>query len=119
MTSALVRVWVNSFSMRSTSSWLAQRFSGELNRSLPISSALALVETARRRRAQRAAVARAHRGLAAGGLAREGDAAEVDHRVLHGDLDVLALAGAFPLMQGGQNTDGGVQPGARVADGWS
>ena len=55
--------------------------------------------------------------LAAGGLAREGDAAEVDHRILHGHLDVLAPAGALALVQGGQDADGAVQPGARVADG--
>src|SRR6185503_21102026 len=45
-------------------------------------AALALVEAARGRRAERAAVAGAHRRLAAGGLAREGDAAEIDHGVL-------------------------------------
>src|SRR5207249_815879 len=59
--------------------------------------ALALVEAARRRRAQRTAVARAHGRLTAGRLAREGDAAEVDDRILHGHLDLLAIAGALAL----------------------
>src|SRR5262249_44739425 len=71
-------------------------------------SALALVEAARGRRAERAAIAGAHRGLAAGGLARERDAAEVDHGILHGDLDLLAATGPLTLMQGGQDTDGAV-----------
>src|SRR5207244_13206895 len=81
--------------------------------------ALALVEAARRRRAQRTAVARAHGRLTAGRLAREGDAAEVDDRILHGHLDLLAIAGALALVQGGQDANGAVQPRARVADRWS
>src|SRR5512145_365831 len=52
---------------------------------------LALVEAAGRRRAQRTTVARAHSRLAAGRLAREGNAAEVDDRILHGHLDLLAI----------------------------
>src|SRR5713101_1947390 len=52
--------------------------------------ALALVEAAGSRCAQRTAVARAHGRRAAGGLARKGDAAEVDDRILHGHLDMLA-----------------------------
>src|SRR2546426_869987 len=60
-------------------------------------SPLALVEAAGGGRAQRAAVARAHRRLAAGSLAREGDAAEVDHGILHGHFDVLAPASALAL----------------------
>src|SRR4029077_13255270 len=79
-------------------------------------SALALVEAARRGRAERAAIARAHRRLAAGGLARERDAAEVDHGILHRHFDVLAPAGALALVQGRQDANGAVQPGARVAD---
>src|SRR5262249_14956461 len=80
-------------------------------------AALALVEAAGRRRAERAAVARPYGGLAAGGLARERNAAEVDHGVLHGHLDVLAAARALALVQGGQDADGAVKAGARVADG--
>src|SRR5207247_6478491 len=83
------------------------------------SSPLARVAAAGGGRAPRAAVARAHCRLAAGRLAREGDAAEVDHGVLHGHFDVLAPARALALMQGGQDADGAVQPGARVADGRS
>src|SRR5712691_1644722 len=77
---------------------------------------LALVEATGSRCAQRTAVARAHCRLAAGGLAREGDAAEVDDRILHGHLDLLALAGALALVQGGQDANGAVQPRARIAD---
>src|SRR2546428_6821874 len=80
---------------------------------------LALVEAAGGGRAKRAAVARAYRRLAAGSLAREGDAAEVDHSILHGHFDVLAPASALALVQGGQDADGTVQAGSRVADGRS
>src|SRR5712691_3342144 len=80
---------------------------------------LALVEAAGRRRAQRTTVARAHGRLAAGGLARKGDAAEVDDRILHGHLDLLTVAGTLALVQGGQDANGAVQPRARVADRWS
>src|SRR5262249_3509646 len=82
-------------------------------------STLALVEPARGRGAERAPVARAHRRLAADGLSREGDAAEVDHGVLHRHLDVLAPARALTLMQGGQDADRTMQSGARIADGRS
>src|SRR5262249_57532990 len=82
-------------------------------------STLALVEPARGRGAERAPVARAHRRLAAGGLSREGDAAEVDHGVLHRHLDVLAAARALALMQGGQDADRTVQSSACIADGRS
>src|SRR5262245_327705 len=56
---------------------------------------LALVEAAGSRRAQRTAVARAYGRLAAGSLARKGDAAEVDHGILHGHLDLLTIASAL------------------------
>src|SRR4029077_13157878 len=82
-------------------------------------SALAFVEAAGRGRTERAAIARAHRRLAAGGLARERDAAEVDHGVLHRHFDVLAPAGALALVKRGQDADGAVQAGARVTDGRS
>src|SRR5215831_11778931 len=78
--------------------------------------ALALVEATGRRCAQCTAVTRAHGRLAAGGLAREVDAAEVDDRILHGHLDLLTIAGALALVQGGQDANGAVQPRARVAD---
>src|SRR5712691_1687201 len=79
-------------------------------------SALARVEAAGRRRTQRTAVTRAYGRLAAGGLASEGDTAEVDDCILHGHLDVLATAGALALVQGAQDANGAVQSRARVAD---
>src|SRR3546814_8716147 len=44
------------------------------------------------------------------------DAAEVEHRVLHGDLDALALAGLLALQQGGQDAGDAVYAGAGIAD---
>src|SRR5262247_3121206 len=101
MTSAFVRLWVNSFRMRSTSSWCFQRFSGVLKRSSPISSARPMAFSSRSQCRL---------------PAREGDAAEVDHGVLHGHLDVLTPPGALALVQGGQDADGAVKAGAGVAD---
>src|SRR3989475_12241800 len=42
---------------------------------------------------------------------------EVDHRVLHGDLDLLAFAARVALHERGEDPDHTVHPGARVADG--
>src|ERR671922_20349 len=40
----------------------------------------------------------------------------LDHRVLHGNLDALAEAGAMALHQRGEDADDAVHAGARVAD---
>src|SRR5262249_32020862 len=57
--------------------------------------------------------------LASGVGQTHGDAAEIDRRVLHGDLDVLAGAGRLALPEGGHHAEGGVDAGARVSDGWT
>src|SRR5262249_58503122 len=41
---------------------------------------------------------------------------QVDHGVLHRDLDLLTLAGEVPLHQRGEDTDHAVHAGARIAD---
>ncbi len=74
----------------------------------------ALVEAARRRPRHRVAAARqlgVHRGLAA-----HRRAAVVQHRIAHGDLDVLAAAGRHALVERGDDAHGGQHPGAGVAD---
>src|SRR5205807_282372 len=63
-----------------------------------------------------AAVADARRGLVPQQLTGVGDAAEVDHGLLHGDFDALAAPGELALVQRGQDADRGMQAGARVAD---
>ena len=62
-------------------------------------------------------VAAARVEVAAGIGQAHGDAAEVDDRVLHGQLDALALAGGLPLPQRGHHAEGGVHARAGVADG--
>ena len=47
------------------------------------------------------------------------DAAEVGDGVLHGDLDLLAVAGYVALVEGGEDADGEVHAGAGVAEGGS
>ena len=40
------------------------------------------------------------------------DADEIDDRVLHGDLDLLAFVGALSLVKSGQDSDCGVKAAA-------
>ena len=44
------------------------------------------------------------------------DAAEVQHAVLHGDIDLLPAAGGVALEQGGDDAECQMQAGARIAD---
>ena len=46
----------------------------------------------------------------------QADPHQVDHRVLHGDLDLLAAAGRVALLQGRQYSDREVHAGAGIAD---
>src|SRR2546427_5179371 len=56
-------------------------------------------------------------GLSEALVIAQADPDEVDHRVLHGDLDLLAFAGRVALHERGEDPDHAVHPGARVADG--
>src|SRR2546422_3574733 len=56
-------------------------------------------------------------GLAEALVVAQADPDEVDHRVLHGDLDLLAFAARVALHERGEDPDHTVHPGARVADG--
>src|SRR2546428_3878376 len=47
----------------------------------------------------------------------QADPDEIDDRVLHGDLDLLAFAGRVALHERGEDPDHAVHPGARVSDG--
>ena len=47
----------------------------------------------------------------------QADAQYVDHRLLHGDLDLLALARLVALLERGEQADGEVHAGAGIADG--
>ena len=76
---------------------------------------LAAVDVHRR---QTARVATARRRSSAPGGADEGAGAHiVGHRLLHGELDLLAFAGAQPLDVGGEDGHGGLHPGAGIAGG--
>src|SRR5579885_2394580 len=44
------------------------------------------------------------------------NAAEIEHRLLHRDLDLLPLAGLLPLDVGGAPADRRMHPGPRVSD---
>ena len=57
--------------------------------------------------------------IAAGIREAHGDAAEIDHRVLHGQLHALALPRSLPLPQGGHHPEGRVHSGAGIPDGRS
>jgi hypothetical protein len=79
-------------------------------------TALALIHLAGRVGTELALVPQTLGWLIREGLAGVGNAAEVDHRLLHGDLDPLAAPGDIPMVERGQDPDRGVQPRARVAD---
>ena len=70
-----------------------------------------------RRRPGRGLVSEAGRGMVEQLLAREGDAAEVEHRILHRHPHPLPAPGARALDDRGQDRHREVQPGTRVADG--
>ncbi len=73
---------------------------------------LAAVDVGRRRGGGAVALAR---GRLAGGVAlAQVDAEEVHHRLLLGDLHLLAHAGGLALDDGGEDADRGVQPRAGV-----
>ena len=57
--------------------------------------------------------------IAAGIREAHGDAAEIVHRVLHGELHALALPRSLPLPQGGHHPEGRVHSGAGIPDGRS
>src|SRR6185312_5287342 len=63
------------------------------------------------------AVAAARQLVLAGGLAAHRRAAIVQHRIAHGDLDVLAAAGCHALVQRGEDAHGAKHAGAGIADG--
>src|SRR5207245_3366454 len=56
-------------------------------------------------------------GLSGALMIAQADADQVDHRVLHRDLDLLALTGEVPLHQRGENADHAVHAGARISYG--
>src|SRR5205807_2594456 len=56
-------------------------------------------------------------GLAGALMIAQADADQIDHRVLHRDLDLLAFTGEVPLHQRGENADHAVHAGARIPDG--
>ena len=60
--------------------------------------------------------ARLHRPAVAR-LRREGEADVVQHRVLHGDLQALALAGGLLLVERAQDADRQQHAGAGIAEG--
>ena len=62
-------------------------------------------------------VPRARHGLAEALVIAQAHPDQVDHRVLHRDLDLLAESGQVTLHERGENADHAVHPGARVADG--
>ena len=74
----------------------------------------ALVETAWRRADD--AIAAARQQIVARGLPAHGRAAVVQHRIAHGDLDVLAAAGCHALIEGGEDAHGAQHARARIAD---
>src|SRR6266478_7914465 len=55
--------------------------------------------------------------VVAGGLAAHRRAAVVQHRVAHGDLDVLPAAGCHTLVERGDDAHGAKHAGAGIADG--
>ena len=73
----------------------------------------------RERRARHGAsqlVARTRRWVPEALVVAQRNADQIDHRVLHRHLHMLAFARGVPLLQRGQNTDRHVHPGAGVAD---
>src|SRR3989454_9709995 len=56
-------------------------------------------------------------GLSEALVIAQADPDEIDDRVLHGDLDLLAFAGRVALHERGEDSDHAVHPGARVSDG--
>src|SRR6266851_7760309 len=75
----------------------------------------AFVEVARRGPGHRVAATRYL--VVAGSLAAHRRAAVVQHRVAHGDLDVLAAAGCRALVERGDDPHGAKDAGAGIADG--
>src|SRR3984893_1255950 len=71
----------------------------------------------RARRGDPELVSGSRRGLAVPLMVAETHADEIHDDILHGDLDLLALAGGMALHEGGENPDHAVHPRARVADG--
>src|SRR4029450_1478130 len=70
----------------------------------------------RARRAGAELVAGALTGLAGALMVAQADADQIDHRVLHRDLDLLAFTREMPLHERREDADHAVHPGARVAD---
>src|SRR5262249_54875492 len=61
-------------------------------------------------------VAASYDRITSGVVLTHSDPAVVHHRILHGDLDLLALPGGLPLPEGRQDAHDGVDTGAGVAD---
>src|ERR1700746_2519068 len=79
-------------------------------------AALARIGLARRIGAHDALIAHARSSMAPQILGSVGNAAVIDHAVLHRTADQLALASELALIKRTKNADRSVQPGAGVAD---
>src|SRR5215472_10853619 len=79
-------------------------------------AALARVRLARRIGAHDALIAHARSRMSPQILGSIGNAAVIDHAVLHRTADQLALAGELALIKRTKDADRSVQPGAGVAD---
>ena len=144
VTSCLVRFEVHSVMAASTASWFWKRVGPSTMRGSSSRSSRPIAFTSRRQwsslpreaedvapvvePARRALVEAAGRGaddavaaarqlVLARGLAAHRRAAVVQHRVAHGDLDVLAAAGRHALIERGEDAHGAQHAGAGIADG--
>src|ERR1700741_3814266 len=83
-------------------------------------AALARIGLARRIGAHDTLIAHARSSMAPQILGRIGNAAVVDHAVLHRALDPLALAGELALIERREDADRSVEAGTGIADrrGW-